>query len=117
MNSFPVSYFSPMKGGWVIDCAVGVTGVSMTQAASEPWGNFTPNSSARREGVMAAFMISVRSQHSPRPLKQHRPDWAPRALDAFQGVRGETDIYHALIRRGLLTFAGHAVRMNHGRRG
>lgn len=100
MNSFPVSYFSPMKGGWVIDCAVGVTGVSMTQAASEPWGNFTPNSSARREGVMAAFMISVRSQRAPRPLKQHRPDWAPRALDAFQGVRGETDIYHALIRRG-----------------
>lgn len=49
---------------------------------------------------MAAFMISVRSQRTPRPLKQHRPDWAPRALDAFQGVRGETDIYHALIRRG-----------------
>lgn len=36
-----------MKGGWVIDCAVRVTGVSMTQAASEPWGNFTPNSSVR----------------------------------------------------------------------
>lgn len=47
MNSFPVSYFLPMKGGWVIDCAVRVTGVSMTQAASEPWGNFTPNSSVR----------------------------------------------------------------------
>lgn len=29
-----------MKGRWVIDCAVRVTGVSMTQTASEPWGNF-----------------------------------------------------------------------------
>lgn len=28
-----------MEGGWVIECAVGVTGVSMTQMASEPWGN------------------------------------------------------------------------------
>lgn len=27
------------EGRWVIDCAVGVTGVSMTQTASEPWGN------------------------------------------------------------------------------
>lgn len=39
MNSFPVFSSRPLKGRWVIDCAVGVTGVSMTQMATEPWAN------------------------------------------------------------------------------
>lgn len=30
-------YSRPMKGRWVIDCAVEVARVSMTHAATEPW--------------------------------------------------------------------------------